>query len=217
MWRQSSTDRAHPERLGDDGPTWVSSAAVLPDGRGDAALRLHVGECGRRAAAGLADVASPPLLDALLGLPLGVDLPWSALTPRAVRLLTAAPDGVVAADDAGVRRLLAPPLTVATVVVPARGTWSAALRLAASFGRVAPSVVRLRREPRPEELLEADVFGVGVWVEGRSPREVLRPVAPPPRLNASVWAFQERAYGAWLTACGASARSAAGRRATRTA
>ena len=198
----------------------VQGAALLAEDRADAFVRVNQTEVERRAASGLTQVPYTPLLDALLGLPSGAEVPWGCLGNRVRRVLAAAPEGVVYIGEAGVRRLLTPPVAVTAVVVPLTSRWSTTLRRAASFGRVAPTWLSLRREPTREELLEADFVGVGVWVEGqkcRPPRERLAPSPVQQRFNASLWAFYERAYDVWLTDAVRSGQRGADRQDARTA
>ena len=182
-------------------------AALVPCGArgtsatGDAVVRVDQDEHARRAATGLGAVTNLALLDVLIGLPLGELVEWRDLTEREVSYTRKAPAGVLDRSPEGVRRLLIPPATVPLVVARA-ASWRKGLERAGAFAPFAQRVMLLPRVPRdlPGKALEADFWGVGVWIQrGDRIEEVVPPEPWEQRyFKAAGWAFRERTYGSWL-------------------
>jgi hypothetical protein len=119
----------------------VRGGARLSGGVGDALVRPNWVELERRADIGMGAARDLVLLDALLSLPAGVNVPVADLARDAVRVLRRAPEGVVAFDGSGhverVMRLLCRPLVFEGVEVEFVGQgWRRALAGAAVFARV---------------------------------------------------------------------------------
>lgn len=192
-------------------PGDLSAASLLavPEGgrlsgsRGDALVVLDRHEHSRRQRCGLGAVTDLTLLDSLLNLPLGVPVPLDALTPRERERLSRAPEGVATHSADGVRRLVTTPAEVQAVLVHGRG-WDTVLRHASTFRRAAQSIAVFPAAPRQlgQRLWEAQVEGVGVWVQdGDTLIEILPPaISDPCRVKPAWWRFHEAAYAAWLTA-----------------
>lgn len=191
-----------------DGEQFVLNAARVAGGRGDALMRVSHGEHERRAAAGIAAVTDLQVLDALLGLPLGMPVRSSDLSDRERVVLRSAPPGVVEASDGSVRRVLEAPVEVGLVVVRSARFREGLVR-ASAFAPFAQRVLLLPARPKraADVLWEADAAGIGVWVG--EPEDAEQLVAPAPwrrrYVKAAGWRFAEQAYGAWLSATGRSA------------
>jgi len=179
----------------------VPGGAQVAGGTGDALVEVSEQEHQRRVAAGLQAVTDLGLLDRLLGLPLGELVRWDDLSPDDARRIRMAPYGVVDRSSVGVRRLLAYPAAVPLVLV--RGhSWRRGLRAASAFEPFAQRVLVLDGSHGNLHRLtwEADVLGVGVWLQtGLGIREVLPPAVWRQKyVKAAGWRFRERAYLGWL-------------------
>ena len=179
------------------GVAFVSGAARVSGGTGDALVELHEAEHQRRLAVGLCAVTDLGLLDRLLALPPGELVRWDDLNPDDGRRFRAAPEGVVECTSPGVRRVLTYPVSVPMVLVRSR-SWRRGLQRASAFEPFAQRVLLLEGADRDLYQLtwEADVLGVGVWIhDGRALQEVVAP-APWRQLyvKAAAWRFRERAY-----------------------
>jgi hypothetical protein len=176
---------------------------LLPDGAVAAGARaaalgaIDHGERLRRETVGLGAVRSLPLLDTLLNLPLLCPIALSDISAREERLLRTAPIGTVEFDERSVMRTIQVPLTVAAAVVEA-ATWRAALRKCAAFAPFAQRIVVLPKAPSDSVVWEAQVAGVGIWLDhGGSLEEYLAAETFVPRyFKAAGWRFAEQAYGA---------------------
>jgi hypothetical protein len=152
---------------------------------------------------GLRAVTDLGLLARLLSLPLGELVRWDDLSPDDQRRLRSAPDGIVDCCPAGVRRIIAPAVSVPLVLVRSR-SWRRGLRTASVFEPFAQRVLILEdfRRDLTQLAWEADMLGVGVWLQTDSgTREIVPPA--PWRLRyfkAAGWRFRERAYQGWLRA-----------------
>lgn len=182
---------------------FVPDGAQVASGLGDALVEVDEQEHDRRAAHGLGGVTSLGLLDRLLGLPLGEWVRWDDLSVDDVKRLQMAPVGVVEQSPRGVRRTLVPPATVPLVVVRS-SSWRRGLRTVSAFEPFAQRVLLLTSPRRDLHRVtwEADLLGVGVWVQSeKGVEEVLAP-APWRQLyvKASGWRFRERVYRCWLNA-----------------
>jgi hypothetical protein len=177
----------------------VPGGACLSDGRADAVLAVDRAEHERRRRVDLGAVLDLALLDSLASLPCGLAVPASELRARDRRRVDSAPAGVIDRSGTGVARRLAPAAEVRLVLVTA-GSWPTRIRRAASFARFAPCTIAVAGEPTPEQLLQADYFGVGISGDGASAgRCFLEPARPAPSFSPAHWLFRERAYGAWLS------------------
>lgn len=194
-----------PREPGYSGPglAFVSGAARVAGGTGDALVEVDMAEHQRRAGLGLRAVTDLGMLARLLRLPHGELVRWADLSADDERRLRSAPDGIVYCSAAGVRRVLAYPAAVPLVLVRSR-SWRRGLRAASAFEPFAQRVLVLEgfRQDLTRLAWEADVLGVGVWLKaGSRTREV---VAPAPwrqhYVKAAGWRFRERAYQCWLSA-----------------
>lgn len=180
----------------------VAAGAQVAGGVGDALVEVDEQEHNRRVASGLDAVTSLGLLDRLLGLPLGEWVRWNDLSSEDAHQLQMAPVGVADQSPQGVRRTLVPPATVALVVVRS-SSWRRGLRRASTFEPFAQRVLVLNNPRRDLDsvIWEADVLGVGVWVQaGSGVEEVLAPATWRQRyVKAAGWRFRERAYRSWLS------------------
>ena len=163
----------------------------------DAVFRVDLAEHERRLRYGLRSVRVPELLRLLADLPVGVLVDDPALR-FATDLL---PAGVVERQPVGVGRLLAPPVELAAVVVPAVGP--ARTRHVGVADRFAPYARRwvISGDPQVDvaTLVAASVRGVGLIVRTPTPEAVAAagPVAGR-RVPGLAWLLAEEAYGAWV-------------------
>jgi hypothetical protein len=175
----------------------VRGAARVSGGRGDALVDLHEAEHRRRSAVGLCAVTDLGLLDRLLALPSDEVVRWDDLSQDDARRLRAAPEGVVECTLLGVRRVLSYPVSVPLVLVRSR-SWRRGLQRASAFEPFAQRVLILEGTHRDLRQLtwEADVTGVGVWIQDDSAIRVVVSPAPWRQLyvKAAAWRFRERAY-----------------------
>ena len=196
------------------GPTAVSRAelvtSAIPSGArvsgatAGAVVRIDAVEHRRRA--GLAGVDDLGLLDALMDLPIGAEVPVYHIGAVARAHLRASPPGCVdwLAAGAVVRRLLVPAATVELIVVRT-DRWPRGLARAAAFEPFATRVVLLQCQPRAvaDIAWEADAAGVGLWLR-QTDGEITEIVPPAPFVRRYVkpagWRFTERAYTAWVNA-----------------
>ncbi|MFJ4555910.1 hypothetical protein ACIP4Q_07390 [Streptomyces massasporeus] len=183
-----------------------------------AAVTVFADEARRRCAAGLGAVDNRALLTVLHDLPVDLPVRLTALDARALRMLYAAPSGVVDlahVQGVAVRRLV-PAVHVTSVLVHgpngiARHAWDAAVRDASQFapfcarGVVVSHPVQEagRHEPRalgdPDTerlLLKARFYGVGVATQEPTGLRWLLEPAPfrPQRHSAAQWLFHEQAW-----------------------
>lgn len=98
---------------------------------------------------------------------------------------------------------MVPPATVPLVLVRS-SSWRRGLRAASVFEPFAQRVLVLDGPRRNLHMVawEADVLGVGVWVQtSAGTEEVLAPAPWRQRyVKAAGWRFRERAYDCWLNA-----------------
>ena len=176
----------------------VSGGAVAAGARADALVEIDTGEVARRAAAGARHVQSLTVLDALINLPLLCPVPLDGLDERNLRVLMAAPPGCVEVDHerASITRTLRVPVTVAAAMVSGL-RWREALTRAAAFTPLSQRVVVLPQAPDELVVWEAQVTGVGIWVESADgPCTVVIDPEPfvPRYFKAAGWRFAERAF-----------------------
>lgn len=182
---------------------FVPAGAQVAGGVGDALVEVDEPEHHRRAASGLGAVTGIGLLDRLLGLPSGEWVRWDDLSIEDIHQLQMAPVGVIDQSPRGVRRTLVPAATVPLVLVRS-SSWRRGLRKASAFEPFAQRVLVLDRPRRDlhRVIWEADLVGVGVWVQTeKGTEEVLTPAPWRQRyVKAAGWRFRERAYHNWLNA-----------------
>lgn len=198
-------DPARPGSISQQGLLLVTGGAAASGNRVDALMSLDGGETQRRTEMSLGSVTSLSLLDSLLNLPLGCPIQIRDLTEREKRVLLAAPVGCVTYTGTTVRRDLRVPATVLAAV--ARGTqWKASLRRVASFSPFTQRIVVLQSPPNVAAVLEAQLAGVGIWVEHSGVFEEFLAPEPftPKYFKAAGWRFAENAFQAALSEAGAS-------------
>lgn len=191
-WRRPVT----PADLGTGRLATVIGGAVAAGARADALVEVDVDEMERRTSAGARSVQSLPLLDALINLPLLCPVDAAGLGERDLRILQAAPPGCVDFEGEKVIRTLRVPVTVAAALV-AGLRWRHPLARAAAFTPLSQRIVVLPYAPDPAVVWEAQVAGVGVWVDRGEgdPYAVVEPEPFVPRyFKAAGWRFAERAY-----------------------
>jgi hypothetical protein len=109
----------------------------------------------------------------------------------------------VDARGSEVRRVIAPPLTVEHYVVHAR-TWEQGVQRIDRFANYAARKLVVEREPDDVELavLEASLYGFGLYVHDLSPENELCSAAPfmPDCFTVASWDVAERVYSAALDA-----------------
>lgn len=193
-----------------EGSVRSASTTLLPEGALAAAVhlrraealvfhRLDHSEHARRqdAEAQWLDEFRP--LEMLMNLPVGIRVPRSSLGIQLrpeVRLL---PRGAAVCDRVSVTRLAVRPLRVDLVVVRAPG-WRSGMDLASQFAPFTRRAMLLERVPRNVEelLMEADFYGIGVFVLRQDGLEML--VEPGEyravRYTTAAWRFAEQVYRA---------------------
>jgi hypothetical protein len=161
------------------------------------AYRLDHAEVTRRREHQLGALTDMDVLDALMGLPIGVPVERSVLAKAELALVDRLPAGVVEHRGEQLVRLAAAPLSVQSAVVAAR-TWKAGLRQA---GRFAPFCVRaMLLSAIPADLgdlkAQASFFGVGVGVSVDGQMRMLVEPAPYTRTRhtPAQWWFAEEAW-----------------------
>jgi hypothetical protein len=131
--------------------------------------RLDVTEDARRRAAGIRSITDLAILDALLTLPEGMEVPLASIGGREQRILGRLPRlGVLTQHEGRVTRLARAPLQVARAEVAVRRSWSAAFRQVREFSQYAERVLLCPSPPDADALLEASYSGVGVAVSSGS-------------------------------------------------
>jgi hypothetical protein len=165
--------------------------------RGLLRYRFDPYEDERRRQAHVGAIPNPQVLDLLLGLPIGISVPITSLTPLERSALRLAPSGAVAVDAGAVTRLAVHPLVVDLAVISAR-RWQSGLEIAGRFAPFCSRVLMLHSRPMDTEGLrsQADFYGIGVVVAHGTEVEVL--VTPRPfirrRFTAAGWQFVEEVY-----------------------
>jgi hypothetical protein len=193
-----------------EGSVRSASTSLVPQGAEASVIRLRRADClvfhrldrvehARREAAGAAWLDEFRPLEMLMNLPVGIPVPRSslgaALRPE-VRLL---PHGAAVSDRRSVKRLAVQPLKIDLVVVRAPG-WRSGMDLASQFAPFCRRAMVLERVPHnlDELLMEADFFGIGVFVPRRGGAQML--VAPAEyralRFTTAAWRFAEQVYRA---------------------
>jgi hypothetical protein len=180
---------------------YVSKGAQITGGRGDAFVRVDVGEHERRQSCGLGAITQLWMLDVLMNLPLGEPVSISGLDSSEQWTLDRLPGGAVQREGRWVIRLCRPVTEIAAVVVRGQRL-QPLLKQAAPFTRVAQRMVVLDSVPEnfDEVAWEACYQGTGVW--SATSAGVTEHVAAEPvqhrYYTAARWRVNERAYRAWL-------------------
>ncbi|AZP17358.1 hypothetical protein EJC51_15255 [Streptomyces aquilus] len=183
-----------------------------------AAVSVFADEARRRSSVGLGAVDSRALLTVLHDLPADVPVSASSLDAHALRMLHAAPPGVVALVEGEgiVVRQLVPAACVELVLLRGpRGVspraWDSAVRDASQFAPFCARGVVVSRPaaasgqhdfPSPDDpdmdllLLKARFYGVGVATQEPAGLRWLLEPAPyrPRRHSAAQWLFHEQAW-----------------------
>ena len=176
--------------------SWQSVAGVMLLGvRVTAHADVNLAEHRRRAAAGIAAVIDPGLLDRLLDLPAGVPVidpaGWAELAGQPAGILERGSDGV------SITRRLESPLSIADVVIQtAAGRELRAVQDASLFAGFTRRWVAAGRVP-DAVLLEAKLCGVGILAAGA---QVVLPAAEPAAVTRDGWSWllEEKVYRRWL-------------------
>ncbi len=177
----------------------VRGAARLGTARGDAVLVIDLEEHRRRGDAGMGPVLQLHLLDTLSHLPDERPVVEHRLAEHDRRRALAAPTCLVERTAAGLLRRFRPAVEVLSIQIPS-GPWAAKIRQAADLARLAPTTIMLSRLPSPEQMLQADFFGIGLAGAGPLTGDEYRPaVVPRASSSAVAWLFRERAYAVWLS------------------
>ncbi|MET9544348.1 hypothetical protein ABZY36_03410 [Streptomyces sp. NPDC006627] len=168
----------------------------------DAAIDVRADEARRRARVGLGPIDHRSLLMVLYGLPAGMAVPMGDLDARALKVLRAAPDGVVELDEArGVLVRRAVPVARVALVLVQGGPTRELVRAASRFGPFcARGVIVPPHVPDLDlVLLKARFFGVGVALPAaRGVDWLLMPETyRPQRHTAAQWLFHEQAWRQW--------------------
>lgn len=184
-----------PNDVAESRLTLVPDGAVAAGVRADAIISLNDDELMRRALVGLESVRALHLLDALLNLPLRYPIALDDLATSELRILGEAPVGCVDFDSTSVTRTLQVPGTVAAALI--RGSrWRTALRKAAAYSGFTQRIVVLPSVPPASATLEAELEGIGIWLETSDGdfEEVVAPQPFVPRyFKAAGWRFSENA------------------------
>ncbi|MFI9453371.1 hypothetical protein [Amycolatopsis sp. NPDC052450] len=153
-----------------DAPGWVDKGvqSVLLTGR-DLPVRLYYrvddAEDSRRHAAGIRSITDLAILDALLTLPEGLDVPMTSLAGREQRILSRLPPvGVLTQHEGRITRIARAPLQVVRAEVAVSRSWLAAFRRVREFSQYAERVLLSASPLDADALLEASYSGVGVAV-----------------------------------------------------
>jgi hypothetical protein len=161
------------------------------------AYRPDRAEVARRRACPIDPLTELDVLDALMGLPVGLAVPLSELTDAERLLVGRAPASAVERHGGQIVRLAAAPVSVQLAVVAAKD-WHVGLDRAS---RLAPFCTRAMLLPaQPEDLsdvqVQASFYGVGVYV--LSQRQLRTLVEPRPyvrmRHTPAHWWFAEEVY-----------------------
>lgn len=157
--------------------------------------RVDSGEWRRREACGAEPITRMEVLDLLMGLPLGEDVPISSLASWERRVMGRAPRGALRRHGGVVRRLAQVPLYPELALVWSRG-WKQGMRAA---GRFAPFCARALVVEQPlrritEAMMELDFWGIGLLSGTHGDLEpVVRPEPyVPHRFTAARWRFAEQ-------------------------
>nr|WP_252883957.1 hypothetical protein [Streptomyces sp. HB202] len=161
------------------------------------AYRCDAVEHKRRAAAGMAPLTRPDVLDLLMGLPEGEAVPVSTLSGPERRALKAMPKGAVIQSKRTVTRQVVQPLRVDLAIVPGRG-WESAMEKAELFTPFCARAVLVERPLRRKDdaMLQADFYGIGLLALAGNELDVLVPPRAFVKRRHTVagWKFLEDMY-----------------------
>jgi hypothetical protein len=159
--------------------------------------RLDQSEVARRRAQGVGSFTQIEVLDALMGLPVGLPISWHELTDAERALVDRAPGGAIERRGGQVVRRAVAPVSVLFAVVAAND-WRVGLRRAGQF---APFCVRAMLLPAlpadwEDARTQASYFGIGACTFVDAQLRML--VTPRPyvrkRHTPAQWWFAEEAY-----------------------
>lgn len=154
-------------------------------------------EVARRRAHGVGSFTEIEILDALMGLPIGLSISWNELTNAERSLLDRAPSGAIERRSGQIVRRAVAPVSVLFAVVAAND-WHAGLRRAGQFAPFCTRAMLLPTLPADWEdaRTQASYFGIGVclFVDAQlrmlvTPRAYVRK-----RHTPAQWWFAEEAY-----------------------
>jgi hypothetical protein len=183
----------------------IRGAARVAGVVADAVVVVDPVEHERRQALGAGGIMSLAVLDALMCLPLGADIPVAALGDVTLAMLRQAPAGAVqwGEESDSVRRAAVPAASIPLVRVRAT-TWRGGLRQSAAFLPCAEVVMVVTSVPAKWASVswEAATLGIGVSLHNEDTGEEteLLPSAPyvPLYVKPAGWRFRENAYECWL-------------------
>ncbi|HKS46382.1 MAG TPA: hypothetical protein VJT49_14975 [Amycolatopsis sp.] len=161
------------------------------------AYQVDPAESQRRRAGGHGAVTELGIIDALLGLPTGIPVPWTAVSDRDRRRLRRAPSGAVESRGDQLVRQATVPLTVRFALVAAR-QWRDGLVKAGRFAPYCCRAMLLSRVPGDldEAKVQAAFYGIGIYLVSRG--ELTTVVVPEPftesRHSPAQWWFAEEVY-----------------------
>ncbi len=166
-----------------------------------AVARIDRAEVQRRQAVGLGAVTDHELSQVLAQLPLDWPVPCADLDPVTLRILAAAPAGIVELTATSVTRRWRPALTVTGVLLTSRD-WQAGLRNVSLFAPDAPRGVLLTRPPHNVEAVTNRAREREIGVISADPVETWRMLVEPRHEPAYApgprhWRFLETTYLAW--------------------
>jgi hypothetical protein len=169
----------------------------LWDVRATVAYREAPGEADRRRLAGQPAILHRAVLEALMGLPVGMPVPSDALSPADQHLIRQAPRGAVDEQDGRFVRRAVAPVSVRLALVEA-GSWQQGVSDACRFAPFSSRAAVLPAVPADVDTAcaQAEFYGVGLYVRsGTSVRELLAPEVYVRRRHTSAqWRFAEDVY-----------------------
>lgn len=166
--------------------------------RFSAVVRPDWFEVDRRSVHQLGAVTSYTLLDAVVTLPVGLEVPWDEVDPVVAGFLDCAPPGLASCSSTGITRELRAPLRLIEIV-KLSDSWRAAGRVGV-LARDAATTLVVRHRPRDlsRAVSVANRCGLGlVHFDGDQVEELAEPTAiPSPSLRRA--RLLEIVYGALL-------------------
>lgn len=174
----------------------VVSARILA-GLASLTVVVNQAEWQRRAETGCTAVVRLDVLDALLGLPVGLPITVTDLTVRERRVIDRLPNSVVEHRGYDVIRRVEPAADVTHAAVKARDWWCGLVRAGLFAPWCSRSMVLPSRPPNEAEAaLQASYYGIGIVIETGTDHVTL--VEPEPWVNHRVtpagWWFTEEVY-----------------------
>ncbi|QVQ52244.1 hypothetical protein J4H86_26735 [Spiractinospora alimapuensis] len=157
--------------------------------------RVDSEEWRRREACGAEPITRMEILDLLMGLPLGQDIPVPSLAPWERRAMGKAPRGALRRHGDMVRRLAQVPLYPELALVWSRG-WKQGIRAAGLFAPFCARALVIEQPLRriAEATMELDFWGVGLLSGTHGDLEPLVHPQPyvPNRFTPARWRFAEQ-------------------------